>query len=176
MKRSRVKRLALLLVPAVALVVAACGGDDDGGPAPTTAPQASPTPRATATARPTATPRPAATARPTDTPRATSAPTSAPADGAKADAGKQVFQRAGCTACHTVAGVPGATGQVGPELNGVATRAGTRVSGLSAVEYLRQSITTPDAFVVPNFSPVMPANLAQGADLDNLVAFLLTLK
>lgn len=94
-------------------------------------------------------------------------------EGGNADRGKQVFLSAGCTACHTIQGVPEAIGEVGPELTNVLAVAGTRVSGLSAEDYLRQSILEPGALVVEGFAPLMPAGLvAEGTSLDDLVAFL----
>ena len=69
---------------------------------------------------------------------------------------------------------------MGPSLAGVGTRAAATVSGLSAAEYLRQSIVDPDAYVVPGYpSGQMLAGLGDvlsPADLDSLVAFLLTLE
>jgi hypothetical protein len=61
----------------------------------------------------------------------------------------------------------------------MAGTAATRVSGLSAEEYIRESIITPTAFLVEGFSPVMPTTL--GTDLtpqqiDDVIAFLLTLE
>jgi hypothetical protein len=69
---------------------------------------------------------------------------------------------------------------VGPSLSGVATIAETRQVGLSATDYLYQSIMMPDDYLVEGFSPqMMPSNYA--TDLTNqektdLVAFLLTLQ
>lgn len=83
----------------------------------------------------------------------------------------------GCRLCHSLE--PG-TVLVGPSFAGVATRAETRVPGLSAEEYLRQSIVDPNAYVVDgfpkgqmfqNFADVLPDD-----EIDALVAFLLTLK
>src|SRR5688572_33398504 len=58
-----------------------------------------------------------------------------------------------CRTCHTI-------GQSGalrfPDLAGVAGRAAERVQGLSALDYLAQSLYEPDAFVVPGFNPGMP--------------------
>jgi len=83
----------------------------------------------------------------------------------------------GCITCHSLdAGVT----LVGPSHAGIGTAAGTRVAGLSAEEFLEQSITEPDAEVTENFSPgVMYQNY--GSDLSeqeiaDLIAFLLTLK
>lgn len=69
---------------------------------------------------------------------------------------------------------------VGPSHNQVGARAASQVSGLSAAEYLRQSIVEPDAFVVAGYVPGIMYQL-YGADLseteiDDLIAFLLTLQ
>jgi cytochrome c len=37
--------------------------------------------------------------------------------------GKDVIRRYGCSSCHTIPGVEGARGQVGPSLEGIASRA-----------------------------------------------------
>ena len=41
---------------------------------------------------------------------------------ADAERGKIMLREYGCIACHTIPGVPGATGRVGPELDDVAER------------------------------------------------------
>lgn len=56
----------------------------------------------------------------------------------------------GCGGCHRIAGVPGADGQVGPDLSDIGAVAGQRRDGYSAREYLRESITAPDAFIAPD--------------------------
>ncbi|MEE9284721.1 MAG: cytochrome c oxidase subunit II, partial [Dehalococcoidia bacterium] len=66
-----------------------------------------------------------------------------------------MFTEGGCTACHTIDTVPVARGVIGPDLTHVASVAGQRVAGLSAEEYLRQSIQEPNAFVVEGFAPLM---------------------
>jgi len=92
--------------------------------------------------------------------------------------GKALFTGlAGCSACHDFqSGIQ----IVGPSLKGVATRAATRKPPMSAVDYLRESIMTPNAFVVKGFpSGVMPQNFAQQfspKQINDLIAFLLTLK
>ena len=58
-----------------------------------------------------------------------------PADPAAAQQGQQLLAQKGCGGCHTVPGVAGATGTVGPGLAGVASR--TSIAG----------------GVVPNYSP-----------------------
>lgn len=92
--------------------------------------------------------------------------------------GRALFVEAGCVACHTVSGLGTAT--VGPPLDGLASRAAQRVAGLSAQEYIRQSILIPNAYVVEGFPEgVMPQNFGERYDaeqIDSLVAFLLTLQ
>ncbi len=65
----------------------------------------------------------------------------------------------------------------GSSFQGISKRAGDRVPGMSAVEYLRQSIVEPSAYVVQGFVDIMPISigfLPSEEDIDNLVAFLLT--
>jgi mono/diheme cytochrome c family protein len=58
-----------------------------------------------------------------------------------------------CFTCHTV----GKSGSLRfPDLAGIATRAGTRVEGLGALQYMAHSIYRPDEFIVPGFNPGMP--------------------
>ncbi|MCB9110691.1 MAG: cytochrome c [Anaerolineales bacterium] len=89
--------------------------------------------------------------------------------------GQAVFN-ARCATCHAL--VPD-TIIIGPSLYGVATRAETRVDGLSAEEYIMMSILRPGDYVVDGFNNVMITNFAKeltGEELDSLVAFLMTLK
>lgn len=90
------------------------------------------------------------------------------------DAGAEIYGALGCGGCHAV---EGDTVMVGPSLAGLADRAGEMVEGLSAEEYVVQSIVEPDAHVVEGFNPgVMPpyTDLSE-ADLAHLVAYLLSL-
>lgn len=90
--------------------------------------------------------------------------------------GRGVFQSF-CSRCH---GTSGETVIVGPSLAGVATRAGGRVEGLDAEGYIRQSILTPNAYVVEGFpQDIMPGNFETeltAEKLDAVVAYLLTLE
>ncbi len=83
----------------------------------------------------------------------------------------------GCRICHSLQ--PDVV-LVGPSFAGIATRAATRVPGLSAEEYIHQSILEPNAFVVPGFPEGQMiqnfADLLTEEQIDDLVAFLMTLK
>lgn len=79
-----------------------------------------------------------------------------------------------CSACHGLF-----EGQVTtcPNLMGIAVRAAMRVSDYSAERYIRESIVSPDAYVVEGYTPgIMPQNFAQtmtAQDLADVLAFLL---
>ncbi len=90
------------------------------------------------------------------------------------EAGAAVYVSLGCAGCHAT---EGDTVMVGPSLAGLAGRAGEEVEGLSAAEYIEQSIVEPDAHVVEGFNPgIMPAYTGlSDEDLANLVAYLLSL-
>ena len=102
---------------------------------------------------------------------------------AESEAGRSLYlentlgANTGCRLCHSLD--PGMV-LVGPSFDGVASRALTRVPGLTAEEYLRESIVNPDAYVVEGFPKgQMFSNYAEvlsDEDIDNLVAFLLTLE
>ncbi len=100
-----------------------------------------------------------------------------------AAAGKALFEQSmlgsqpGCITCHSLE--PDAV-IVGPSLAGIGSRAATRVEGMSAEEYIRQSIVEPDAYVVEGFDPgvmvqVFGEELSE-QQINDLVAYLLTLK
>lgn len=68
---------------------------------------------------------------------------------------------------------------VGPSLAGIASRAASRVPGMDAETYLRDSILDPGAFVVPGFPDAMQRNLGDklsAAQINDILAFLLTLR
>ncbi|HEY8477222.1 MAG TPA: c-type cytochrome [Chloroflexota bacterium] len=92
-----------------------------------------------------------------------------------ASRGRQLFVSRNCGACHTIEGVQGATGTVGPNLSDAASVAGQRKPGVSPEEYLRESITAPDAYVVQGFQGgIMPKLPLTDREVDDLVAFLMT--
>jgi cytochrome c len=102
-----------------------------------------------------------------------------------AERGKELFDRTmiganaapGCATCHSLD--QGIT-IVGPPLAGIASRAEEEVPGQPASEYLHESIVEPDAHVVEGFAAgVMYQNYGRdlsGQEIDDLVAYLLTLK
>lgn len=71
-----------------------------------------------------------------------------------ATVGREIMEGKGmCLTCHTI----GKTGALRfPDLAGIGAQAGSRVPGLSDVEYLAQSMYEPAAFVVQGFPPAMP--------------------
>jgi mono/diheme cytochrome c family protein len=89
--------------------------------------------------------------------------------------GRVVFQ-ANCSSCHS------ATKDavlVGPSMVGIAARAGTRVKGLDAYDYLKESILEPDAFVNKDFPNVMPqtfGNALSDEQLEAVIQYLLHLE
>lgn len=98
--------------------------------------------------------------------------------GTPEERGKALFQSTtvGCNRCHKIANRGGTRG---PDLTEVGSRAGTRKPGMSADDYLWESITNPKAFVVPDYSPLMRTDFARKlskAQINDLVAYLKTLK
>jgi nitric oxide reductase subunit C len=107
-----------------------------------------------------------------------------------AERGRALFESKGaCASCHSRT-----QGEVlvGPSLAGIAGTAARRTesadyggSARSAADYLRESVITPSAYLVPgtrygaggvSFMPEHYAQLLQSAELDDLVAYLSTLQ
>jgi mono/diheme cytochrome c family protein len=100
------------------------------------------------------------------------------------DQGQELFSKANtempdnisCSSCHTV---DGTETQWAPSLAGVYEVAGSRVDGLSDVDYLRESIVDPYAFrgdgVWPYAMPLGFADVLSQEQIDNLIAFVMTL-
>ena len=81
-----------------------------------------------------------------------------------------------CAQCHAT--VPD-TIVIGPSLNGIATRAATRVEGYSAEEYIERSILIPDFYLVEGFADTMPTNFGKeltSEELSALVSYIMTFK
>lgn len=102
--------------------------------------------------------------------------------------GREIFKDTTYVRCEGCHSLDGSEFRGGPTMLGISERAGTRIAGLSAVEYLRQSILEPSAFVVEGFEDKMkvyelverPEGEVKAlltlteAELNDLIAFLLT--
>ncbi len=86
-----------------------------------------------------------------------------------------------CSTCHTNTEL-GWSGNIGPNLDGVATRAGNRMPGMDGAAYIEDSIRNPTHYIVAGFSPLMPQfndqpdmpNYMPDSDIQAIVAFMLT--
>jgi cytochrome c oxidase subunit 2 len=108
-------------------------------------------------------------------------------DPRRPDRGKQLMSRYGCSGCHTLT-VAGYAGTVGPNLNGVATRAEnnennrlTDSGAADAAEYIRLSIMNPGLYLVAPFQNLMPKNFGDPTvmpedDREAIINYLLTQK
>ncbi len=87
--------------------------------------------------------------------------------------GQRVFDR-NCANCHSF---DEGKVMVGPSLDGIASRAPTRIDGLNASEYLDLAITNPSTYQVDGFNDLMPSNFQQllsSSEIEAVIAFLLT--
>ena len=86
--------------------------------------------------------------------------------------GRQLYRKLDCGRCHFI---DGQGGRIAPDLTHVGTVADTRKPGATDEQYIRESIVSPGAYIVPGFTDVMPRGLARNLspkDLDALVLFL----
>ena len=60
----------------------------------------------------------------------------------------------GCGACHTIDGV--SAGLVGPDLSKIGADAASRKTGMSARDYIEESIRDPEAFVAEGVERAIP--------------------
>lgn len=114
----------------------------------------------------------------TSTPAPT--PTPRPIEGVAAE---EIILNAGCGSCHQI-GSLGEAHKVGPDLSAIGVIAAGRVAGMSAEEYIRQSILQPNAYLAPEcpngpcIANIMPQDYATRLtpeQLDILVRYLLAL-
>lgn len=87
-----------------------------------------------------------------------------------------LFLAKGCSGCHTLEGVA-QIAAVGPNLTNLAGVAGERIPGVSASDYVRQSLRDPQAFVAPGFETsfvLMPTLKLSASEVESLVELLLT--
>ena len=93
--------------------------------------------------------------------------------------GAQLFQQSvngapPCASCHSLDG----SLIVGPSVKGISTRAGTRIAGMDAPNYIYQSVTRPAAYIVSGYSNLMYNQFDQKLtpeQIADLIAYLLTL-
>jgi cytochrome c peroxidase len=107
----------------------------------------------------------------------------APDSDSSAALGAQLFAestlggQAGCATCHSLSPE---TVIVGPTMAQIGQAAAQRVPGMTAEEYLRQSIIDPNAYVVDGFTPnIMPRQYGEKLtteEIDNLVDYMLSLQ
>jgi mono/diheme cytochrome c family protein len=95
---------------------------------------------------------------------------------------QEQFVRAGCPVCHTIPGIAGAQGRVGPLLllgkTGPARLADPRYAGRAKTvrEYIVESIVAPQDYIVPGFPdrtmPPWYGSKLSAAALDQMAAYL----
>jgi len=86
--------------------------------------------------------------------------------------GRRLYGSIGCSGCHSL----GPDRIVGPGFRGVADRAGARKAGLTAEEYIVESIREPATFIVEGFPRQMPAyDELSAREIADLLAFLKSL-
>jgi len=94
---------------------------------------------------------------------------------AAAASGKDLLDKYGCTACHSLDGAAGP----GPTFKGLYGSQRTLADGKTIAVtdgYLRESIEKPDAKIVKGFDPVMPTMTIPPNDLHAIVEYLETIK
>ncbi len=68
-------------------------------------------------------------------------------------AGEEIFHTKGtCEICHRI----GQKGTRAPDLAGIGARAGKTRPGMSAKQYIIESLLEPTAYLVPGYPPIMP--------------------
>jgi mono/diheme cytochrome c family protein len=92
---------------------------------------------------------------------------------ADAQRGAQLVTQFECAACHIL----GAENGIAPPFAGIGQRAAARLPGLTAAQYLHQSIVDPMVYIVPDFPPAMATNYGTRLtpeQLGDIIAHLLT--
>lgn len=98
-----------------------------------------------------------------------------------AQRGQEVFVAKGCIACHSINGVPAATGRVGPNLTHLWSRDFIAGGILLRTEetvrmWVHNAPSVKSGTTMPNFSDVTAANYIDEQTLGDLMAYLNTLK
>jgi cytochrome c2 len=89
------------------------------------------------------------------------------------DFGRRLTQRYGCAGCHTIPGVPGAQGKVGPTLQGFAARVYIGGVATNSPDTLIQWIENPRAI---DPKTAMPITGISRAEARHVAAYLYTLR
>ena len=100
---------------------------------------------------------------------AAEAGTGGDAGAASVTVGREVFT-VQCSGCHA------AEDGIGPAFTGMGVRAADRIEGVSAADYLHESIVNPSAYVVDGYQNIMGPNYGDTLDadeIDGLVAYIL---
>lgn len=93
--------------------------------------------------------------------------------GGDPERGRQALRRYGCSTCHTIPGVPGARGTVGPPLDHMARRVYIAGHLPNTPDNLRRWIEHPDRLDPPN---AMPDVGVTAGDSRDIAAYLYTLR
>ena len=88
-----------------------------------------------------------------------------------------------CYQCHFIEGIPEANALIGPEHTRIGSDAANRVPGMSAEDYLKESIVDPELRIADGVERATPGLMTKAIvekltdeQIDALVAFMLTLK
>jgi len=87
--------------------------------------------------------------------------------------GKETIRRYGCAACHSIPGISGAHGQVGPPLDHIGSRADLAGQRPNTPENLMRWIRDPQAIAPGTAMPQMGVTERDGRDI---AAYLYTLR
>ena len=85
--------------------------------------------------------------------------------GGNAERGKAVIAQAGCGACHTIAGVDGADGTVGPSLDGISRRRTIAGRLSNTPDNLARWIRAPQQLDPGNLMPDLGLDRADARDI-----------
>jgi cytochrome c2 len=87
--------------------------------------------------------------------------------------GKEAIRRYGCEACHSIPGIAGARGQIGPPLDGIGSRAHLASQLPNTPENLIRWIRDPQSIAPGTAMPEMGVTEQDGKDI---AAYLYTLR